>query len=213
MKVFYGQASGGFDATPLSLTLGASCPSTPSVADFNEDGWPDLTVTLQGCGSGQGIDVFVNDGTGTGFARTTLSYQVDNSSYVEDMDSDGHVDIVGTGRDGKVHLFWGQGNGSFTSATINDAQGQYGFYRLEDIDGDGDSDLVQRYYYTGEVRVYPNQGARSFGASSALVTHSGATYLMNAHVGDFNGDGKLDITTFSTQTNFVGLDIRYLFGN
>jgi hypothetical protein len=151
---------------------------------------------------------FINVAPGLGMHEPDLCGGV----VVEDMDSDGYLDIVtsGSGFRDPVRFWRNLGNGSFEERTevagLSDQVAAFNI-RAGDYDNDGDQDLLLlRGAYLeslGEIRnsLLRNEGDGTF----TDVTHeAGLAYPARptgtAVFGDFNQDGLLDI--------FVGNESR-----
>lgn len=89
-----------------------------------------------------------------------------------------------------------RGDGTFTSGTSFSLGANAASSASFDIDGDGDLDLVQGYL--GGARLFLNNGDGTFTPGQTLASSSaGATGLS---IGDFNGDGKMDIVSATSGT-------------
>jgi len=70
---------------------------------------------------------------------------------------------------------------------------------VADFNGDGNLDIALQESYSGNIDVLLGHGDGTFSAPVVTIVNSG-TYSYGATVGDFNGDGKLDIAT-----SYVGI--------
>jgi uncharacterized protein (TIGR03437 family) len=179
-----------------------------AVADFNNDGRPDLIAT-----TATGTDVLVANGDGTykkaeSFPNPSqFPYHNDVTFAVGDFNGDGKPDLVEVlqGRSSGENAYWnvilflGQGDGSFSAGrrlpTI------YVYFQLlavGDFNGDGFDDLaVEQFPDNAGVVIYPSSGNGGFGSPlfySAPVTTPSYSFLLS---GDFNGDGRNDIAAIS----------------
>ena len=142
------------------------------------------------------VDIGGARSTGT-FAPATTVYQAASTTAfsVIDVNSDGFLDLVGTGANIVTHL--GTGSGAFqqvlTSSTLNFSASPREF---GDVNGDGHLDVVGiegpnfvvgygdgSGYFTAQGKVAPLMGATSFA------------------VGDINGDGRSDIVGWNPGAN------------
>jgi hypothetical protein len=172
-----------------------------AAGDFNGDGKTDLAF-----GGGQ---VYLGDGDGTfqspingyaGFPDTT-------SMAVADFNGDGKLDLVEVGFEG-LHVLLGNGDGTFhPSGFVIPANAQS--YQIKsiavgDFNGDGKPDLAVEfggYDFAPYLAIFLGHGDGTFGILQAGVYQPNARYNLSQDpdypstlaVGDFNGDGKLDL--------------------
>jgi enediyne biosynthesis protein E4 len=176
-------------------------------ADFNDDGWPDLLVTVE-----SGRDrLFLSNGLGEFIDATTE--EVGNPSYtvstpIGDIDHDGDLDLfqavfgsdgsegVSTNAPERSRMLLNLGGGQFLDVTEGVGlrrvtEKNIGIARLWDIDNDADLDLITSV----PSMLFLNQGDGSFIEATSLGGISGS----NA-VADYDGDGFLD--TWFIQQSF-----------
>jgi len=110
---------------------------------------------------------------------------------IADIDRDGHVDIIVQGT-----IYFGQGNFQFESAQFASL---FGPFAIGDLNNDGLPDIV------GGGMTLLNQGNRSFKAILSNVPSSADGPVL----ADFNGDGFLDLATFSGNV----VQVAYGLGN
>jgi len=162
------------------------------IADFNEDGKPDL---IGSTGAG---DLQIALGRGDGTFDPPRSLGITAMPYaIGDFNGDRHLDIVTTA----VSILPGRGDGTFGAARVVDTSVNLmvgddfkpsGI--AADFNGDGKLDLVLND--GGLVFIYPGRGDFAFDTRVELPASSDGDDAMVA--ADFNGDGRLDIaaTTF-----------------
>lgn len=119
----------------------------------------------------------------------------------EDLNADGHVDIVDNGSIAGLHVRYSNADGTFQapvllSLTSVRASG----FVVVDLNGDGKKDIVatRTGVTSSQIAVFLNNGT-SFSAASLL---SMSTYVPTGVilVGDFNADTKVDFVIPATST-------------
>ncbi len=165
-----------------------------SAVDIDNDGDIDLAEAKWDPPS----TIYLNDGFGNfrdageewGLPQT--SFVEDNGMTFADVDNDGDLDLAVVGSQ-KVVLYKNQNKSFIRYQTVNSSRTHSGFHAaFGDFDHDGDLDM----YLSGE-RVYENDGTGLFTAVS--VANSGLSASLSSldprgcALGDFDGDGDLDI--------------------
>jgi hypothetical protein len=196
-----------------------------SSADIDNDGDIDI-FTIDGFGESFFL---INDGTGS-FESTNDridTYFHNKHGYYTteliDVDSDGYVDLLVGGHEhggATTYVLWGNNTGKYTLdlstpiPTVSDFAIVVDF-DAEDIDNDGDRDLVlnrvagggKYEFYDGYyVQVLENTGNRQFAdMTSSRITNGSAVssegqwpvgqWFLWITMEDIDNDGDLDITT------------------
>jgi|GEM_PF-3582934 len=209
LRVFLGNPGG-----PLTLMFPKVIPSYPSdidVGDFNLDGHPDLVLTTRRDRDASSAFILLGNGDGT-FQDPTLLAQFSVTTKVAvgvaDLNGDGNPDLVvadsGAGFPssnnlGAVHVFLGQGNGTFLAgATFQAGYGPYDV-SLGDFNGDSRIDLFAE---TGGAyeSFFPGVGDGTFGPQERYGLFGTPTILGSF---DFNGDHLEDLIAFSSMGLFL----------
>ena len=175
---------------------------TPLTGDFNGDGRDDIVVFTHGSLA----DVHVSLSTGSGFGPSARWHDFFSLSgeapAVGDVNGDGRDDIITFTRNAAADVFvsLSTGTGFGPSAKWQDFFGLAGEYPgVADVNGDGRADLV--VFTRGALAdVYVALSTGS-GFGPGVKWHDWfAVGNENPRIGDFNGDGRADIVTFTNNT-------------
>ena len=211
VTVLLGDGTGGFTAAPGSPFPVGTVPESVAVGDFNGDGKPDLAVANFNDNT---VTVLLGDGTG-GFAAASGSpFPVGSGPWfvaVGDFNGDGKPDLaIANFNDGTVTVLLGNGTGGFTPASNSPFAVGNGptSVAVGDFNEDGQPDLAITNYVDGTVTVLLGDGTGGFAAGPGSPFTVGQAPT-SAAVGDFNGDGRLDLAI----TNSGDGTVTVLLGN
>jgi hypothetical protein len=218
VRVLLGNGDGTFQ-TAVSYPAGSN-PEFVAVGDFNGDSILDLAVTDLGDshGNGAGVSVLLGNGDGSfQAARLFPTTYSAGSVAVGDFNGDGVLDLAVTAHganvvsQSSVNVFLGNGDGTFAAARTFDAGTRPVSVAVGDLNGDGVPDLAVADFGDASgngqgVSVLLGKGDGSFGAAQHLAAGSGPHSVA---LGDFTGDGILDIAVANADSDTVSV----LLGN
>ena len=200
----------GFGFQPAQSPTPVSYGNSIAVADFNNDGIPDLVMSsieyIQMVGAEiNNMTVLLGNGDGTFRAASQPSGGPDNVVVTGDFNGDGIADLATFGG-----VYLGNGDGTFQAAIpigLN-FNGALVSLAVGDFNGDGRADLAWSGWYNGTsvgvVGVLPGNGDGTFGASVNTNVANGGFLA----IGDFNHDGRPDLAVSQGgNSNAQGLTI------
>jgi hypothetical protein len=184
LTVLLNQGGGAFLPRPTSIQS-----STPTVADWNNDGKPDLVYNTM-----DGLAISLGNGDGTFQPQLVIGKgpQFLEGLQAADVDGDGNLDLLANSfSDSTIYL--GHGNGSFSAGVdifLEDPVDEMNLETAIDIDGDGRVDFVaQSSSPTGaptDLHSFLNVSTETATAQASGVSIPGAgAHPIAAH---FDGD-------------------------
>jgi len=196
VTVYYGSGSGSFSADNTWNTSFDSANFTGiTVADFNQDGYPDLAITDN---SGPDVAVFLSNGAG-GFYSPEICPAGASATGIAsgDINGDGYPDLaVVSSLDSTVFVLIDNGPGG--SGTFNSGGTSYGVasqpaaITMADFNRDGYSDIAVTATGTGQgggTTILLGSSTGAMVGETSLPTAYGQAIVSN----DFNGDGNPDL--------------------
>ena len=192
-QVLFGQFSGQKE---LSAKIGVM--NGGKLADFDNDGDPDLVVSLN---LRDRLYYYENVG-GTFVFGVTISDDFDGASRVTaaDVNGDGVLDVIASSND-DLAWFESNGDGTFEEGVIIDGDvGPVNDLYPADVDGDGDLDLLTSESY--QLYYYENLDEGDFAVKYAFFDEPESSKSVCTI--DLDDDGDLDVigTSFSNEVSY-----------
>jgi hypothetical protein len=216
ITIFLNNGNGTFNTgvyyPESSVTYTGASPVALSIADVNGDGINDIVSTNF---LSSDVSVFLGNGDGTVKAPTT-GYIVGGSprapALIADFNNDGKNDLIVPDREFNVVYLEGYGDGTFRSGMNfyslhgNGYQPNAVSIATGDFNGDGYPDFVignGNGPGTTGVTVFLSNPDGSLQPGVSYTSASKNFELQYVAVGDFNGDGKLDIAAADSYNGVI----------
>jgi hypothetical protein len=206
LSVLLNDGKGGFLPAIVSPSTGSQ-PKSVALGDFNGDGKLDAVTANFGSGT---MSVFFGNGDGTFQPAVTFPIGIQTQSVaVGDLNNDGLPDIViASVQSENYEAYLSNGDGTFTGPitfTFNNGYAGMTQIKLGDMDGDGILDVVGIYGYGQGFQVWRGRGDGSFYLWSHPLSFGTIPYPNGLALGDFNGDGVLDVALGNYQYGAIGV--------
>lgn len=201
--------------------LRSNAARTFAVADLNGDGFADIVSPYWTAPDGSaGVGVFLSQPSGTySVPAKAIAYGSAVSGFrarvsIDDVDGDGKLDVVALADSDAAGVMLvtlkGDGSGGFVpGSTVSFAALATGVpFVIAEFTGDGRKSVL-----TADGLYFAGAGNGSFAAPVQRL--SGTTFPIPSNtlaVGDFNGDGKLDVALLSGLTNVTGRFVSVFLG-
>jgi len=197
VSILIGNGDGTFQ--PAMNLIAGKNPTRIAAGDFNSDGNSDLIVVRAGDDTGDDGDatIFLGHGDGTFSPGHVLATGKNPSAVaVSDLNGDHKLDLIfGNStdfrNDNSVTILLGNGDGTFQSPVVYAvaAGGSPSSISVTDVNQDGRSDLA--VFRSGIVDFFFGNGDGTFQKGPSVSP--GCCFRFFAAIGDFNGDGKVDL--------------------
>jgi hypothetical protein len=180
---------------PVTYSVGTD-PQAVVTADLNHDGRLDLITANAGSNN---ISVQIGNGGGTFQAAQPYAAGVGPAAVaVGDLNGDGKFDIVTANEgDSTVSVLLANGDGTFQAAKNHAVGSQPVSVAIGNFNGK--PDIVTANQGDNTVSLLPGNGGGTFSAAQTVASFNEPA--TSAAVGDFNGDGKLDLAVATRGTD------------
>ncbi len=181
----------------IEHTIDEYFPQTATVYSEDIDGDGDMDV-ISASTSSNVVNWWENeDGTGTNWIEHLIDMGFDWGFciYAEDVNGDGDMDVLGASVNADDIIWWENEDGLGTSwieHTVDDYFYAVGFVYSEDIDNDGDMDVLGASSHLDAIAWWENTN----GSGTSWVKHtvdSDFDGASSAFAVDIDGDGDVDI--------------------
>jgi len=191
-------------------------PTAVAAGDFNGDGKTDLAVTNY---TDNTVSILLGNGDGTFQPAVTYPTGANGSLAIAagDFNHDGNLDLAVaangcvTCSSGSIVVLLGNGDGTFQAPITTISYDSIDTLAVGDFNGDGKLDLaVGAWSNGGQVDIFLGNGDGTFTAGGVYPTGVENSQAPDIAVGDFNGDGKLDL---ATANGYSSNNVSILLGN
>jgi hypothetical protein len=199
VAVLLGNGDGTF--TPFIPTTAGFQGGSIAVGDFNGDGKLDVAVSDNESAI-PGVDIMLGNGDGTFKAPVSYATGADPRMVIAgDFNSDGKLDLATANADSEtISVLLGNGDGTFQTHKDNSTSIAASCISLAAgaLSDNRRLDIVAGCQAEGEVVVLISNGNGTFKAAKAYPVPAGVD---DVALGDFNGDGKLDVAVTNSGTD------------
>lgn len=195
---------------PAVSYLLSDSPGAVAIGDADHDGDRDLFVVSGLSGSGGGVRVLLNDGSGSFGSPILYSTRAGTELgtlmvAAVDVNGDGRTDIVAVNGSGTLAVLLGRANG-FAGAALYTIGFAPRAFVVADFTGDGRPDVAVTLLaatFGGQppvVAVLANRGNGQFGAATYYPLPD---YANDIAAGDLDGDGDPDLVVPESNTSVL----------
>jgi len=221
VSILLGNGDGTFRPAAHNFAAGKN-PFSIAVGDFNGDGRVDLAVANNGINIDGGwlagtVSILLGNGDGT--FQTHVDFATGtgpDSVAVGDFNADGMLDLVVAAHPANVvSVMLGKGDGTFQTRVDYPTAtgGGDSAVVVADFNQDGKADLaIAGGFSGGIVGILEGNGDGTF--QPAVEYDPAGLFGRSIAVGDFNGDGRLDLViTYANFGNPTSSGVSVLLGN
>jgi len=213
LQLFFGDGAGSFDQVSLNGLLPSNSNALDlDIGDLNGDGRNDIAVAFSSQTGGVSV-LFNQDNRSFGAPVNYNTCNFSKGVAIADLNRDGNNDLADISQCNEASVLLNNGQGRFAY------NGSYGngyaarSIALGDFNRDGFKDIAYLNDGAGgdsNVTVLLNNGNGTFGAPQFNWVYDNSDDLA---VGDFDGDGNLDIAAVNSYYSLVFVLIGDGYGN
>jgi len=204
VSILLGNGDGTFQ--PQLVYDAGTNPDGVTAGDFNQDGNLDLAVANGNSVAPSTVSILLGNGDGT--FQPPVSYPLNTngaSVATADFNHDGKLDLAVVDNIGLLSILLGNGDGTFRPRVDYPAGSfPWGYAGIGDFNEDGNLDIAvangAAYGGPENLSVFLGNGDGTFQPQIQVATGTGPHGVI---VGDFNGDGRLDLATPNYNDNTV----------
>ena len=177
-----------------------------AVGDLDKNGLSDIVVTFYDSIGDSHLVVYEQETVGNWFESTVHSFtQGGYGVSLADIDGDTYLDIVTAEFNGPNQVLWFRNDQAadptFTSNVVGTSFAVYSL-DTEDLDGDGDQDIVIGSWGDNEIAWFANNGDGTSFDKQSIFTDGTSTFY-DVTIADVNGDTELDVLVASSNNDEI----------
>lgn len=210
INVYLGDGAGQFTSAPGSPVFIGNGPISNTIADYNNDGKPDIATANY---NGGNISIYLGTGTGSFTPASPATYVTGAQPYwieARDFNMDNNMDLVTVSANAyKAYVFLGAGDGTFSQASGSPyTVGTLPYHVTTGLfNNDNFPDFAVANGNSGNVSVFLGTGTGSFTPAPSSPYTTG-TEPRTISAKDINNDSRPDLVV----ANGTGNTISVLLG-